>query len=84
MHLLQLRQDAWVKAINGIVDEETKLNLIKFQYICGRHFVSGQPAKLEDADNVDWLPTLHMNNKSIVQNTNNAVRIRNHSNCTQE
>ncbi len=28
--------------------------------ICSRHFISGKPAALEDQNNPDWLPTLHL------------------------
>ncbi len=28
--------------------------------ICSRHFISGKPAALEEENNPDWLPTLHL------------------------
>nr|XP_019558260.2 uncharacterized protein LOC109427210 isoform X1 [Aedes albopictus] len=28
--------------------------------ICGRHFVSGRPAKLDEPGSIDWVPTLHL------------------------
>ncbi|XP_053698291.1 zinc finger protein 470-like [Sabethes cyaneus] len=29
-------------------------------YVCGRHFVSGTPARVTDINDVDWVPTLNL------------------------
>jgi len=44
--------------------------------VCSRHFVSGKPAGLTNVNNLDWLPTLHMEHSKWSTGTqcNDTVR----------
>ncbi|XP_062535339.1 uncharacterized protein LOC134204542 [Armigeres subalbatus] len=37
----------------------------KWNYVCGRHFVSGKPARLNELNDVDWVPTKELPNVSL-------------------
>ncbi len=39
--------------------DETK-RVLKHAHICGRHFISGKPAKLMDVEDPDWCPSLFL------------------------
>uniref|UniRef100_A0A1Q3F4B1 Putative transcriptional repressor salm n=1 Tax=Culex tarsalis TaxID=7177 RepID=A0A1Q3F4B1_CULTA len=49
--LSQNRRRAWVGAV-GRPDVN-----VEYALVCSRHFVSGRPAKLEERESVDWIPT---------------------------
>jgi hypothetical protein len=53
------RPDLMVK-----VNKEKLISFLKYQCVCSKHFVSGKSAKLKDIDNIDWVPTLHMDAKT--------------------
>uniref|UniRef100_A0A8D8ADR6 Zinc finger protein 26 n=1 Tax=Culex pipiens TaxID=7175 RepID=A0A8D8ADR6_CULPI len=48
------RRAAWVKA--AAVAGRPDVN-VDYALVCSRHFVSGRPAKLEQVESVDWVPT---------------------------
>lgn len=51
------RRDGYLAAISR--DDLDVINQGKYR-ICSRHFISGQPAKLFDCTNPDWLPTINL------------------------
>ncbi|KAJ8963496.1 hypothetical protein NQ317_003891 [Molorchus minor] len=51
------RGESWVRALKRGNLSDTFLNNAR---ICANHFVSGEPAKLEDKDNPDWVPSVNM------------------------
>lgn len=51
------RRAAWVKA--AAVASRPDVN-VDYALVCSRHFVSGRPAKLEQVESVDWVPTRFM------------------------
>ncbi|XP_050500913.1 uncharacterized protein LOC126886507 [Diabrotica virgifera virgifera] len=60
IHLNELtvkRRKKWIRAIRRADLTESKL---KYQKVCSKHFIQGQPAKLEDVNDPDWIPTQNM------------------------
>ncbi|XP_050500898.1 uncharacterized protein LOC126880869 [Diabrotica virgifera virgifera] len=60
IHLKELtvkRRKKWIRAIRRADLTESKL---KYQKVCSKHFIQGQPAKLEDVNDPDWIPTQNM------------------------
>ena len=59
--LTTTRRETWILAISrGDTDYK---NVLQSERVCGRHFVSGSPAKHWDKHNVDWFPTLNLGKK---------------------
>ncbi|KAJ8919085.1 hypothetical protein NQ315_012070 [Exocentrus adspersus] len=66
------RRESWVRALNRGNLSET---FLKNARICENHFVSGEPAKLEDKDHPDWVPSVNMGYFTIkVQNKQSLNR----------
>ncbi|XP_044761286.1 uncharacterized protein LOC123318667 [Coccinella septempunctata] len=55
--LSQQRREAWRKALKRVDFHESAQ---KYARICSRHFITGEPAHLEDNANPDWVPNQHM------------------------
>ncbi|XP_053695689.1 zinc finger protein 62 homolog [Sabethes cyaneus] len=62
--LARMRLVAWNKYFS-----KKLFTLPKNRRICGRHFVSGQPAKLTDTKGVDWIPSLYLSNNATTVTT---------------
>lgn len=52
---MQQRRSEWLKVLM-LKDPPPHVR------VCGRHFVSGQPAALIDVHSKDWTPSLHLSN----------------------
>ncbi|KAG5867140.1 hypothetical protein JTB14_011347 [Gonioctena quinquepunctata] len=51
------RRECWVRALKRGNLSDT---FLKHARICADHFVSGEPAKLEDRERPDWVPSVNM------------------------
>ena len=56
--LTTTRREKWISAIS-----RGDKNVLQSERVCGRHFVSGSPAKHWDKHNIDWFPTLSLGKK---------------------
>ena len=57
LELSKRRRDGYLAAISR---EGLDVNNLGKYRICSRHFISGEPAKLFDCTNPDWLPTMNL------------------------
>ncbi|KAJ8929371.1 hypothetical protein NQ314_017952 [Rhamnusium bicolor] len=64
----------WVRSLKRGELSET---FLKNARICSNHFITGQPAELEDKDNPDWIPSQNVGYTSI--NTKDQEAIETHS-----
>ena len=55
------RRNRWIAAISR--DDINSKDVLQNERVCGRHFVSGQPAQNWDRFNVDWIPNLYLGKK---------------------
>ena len=55
------RRERWILAISR--DDTRTKEVLESERVCGRHFVSGKPARSWDKHNVDWKPTLNLGKK---------------------
>ena len=50
--------------------------MLKKESVCGRHFVSGRPAKNWDRHNIDWAPMLQLSKTSYREKDHEAAEKR--------
>lgn len=55
--LSEKRQNKWISAISR---QDFTDNILEHGRVCGKHFISGQAAKLWDRFNSDWVPTQNL------------------------
>ncbi len=58
--ILQLTTKHRASYLSAIQRLDLTQKIICNDRICSRHFISGKPAALEEENNPDWLPTLHL------------------------
>ena len=72
--LTTTRRERWISAISrGDTDHK---NVLQSERVCGRHFVSGSPAKHWDKHNVDWFPTLNLGKKEYRERNSKIAQER--------
>ncbi|XP_032798227.2 uncharacterized protein LOC116934913 isoform X2 [Daphnia magna] len=67
----QNRRKKWLE----IIDPLNKLDLSRTNLVCSKHFVSGSP--VDDCEDVDWVPSLMINDDNDIQENNEEVNASN-------
>ncbi|KAL1379581.1 hypothetical protein pipiens_014793 [Culex pipiens pipiens] len=57
LRIANCRRKLWHDAVFG---KDSARIALKNTKICGKHFVTGKPAKLTETSEVNWIPTLHL------------------------
>lgn len=60
-NLRKKRRTEWIKAISRGNAEEKQV--LESERVCGKHFVSGEPAPYWNTYHEDWAPTLNLGKK---------------------
>lgn len=63
--LTRERRTRWISAISR--GDTTTKGILDSERVCGLHFVSGSAAAVWDKYNVDWVPTINLGKKKIVE-----------------
>ena len=68
------RRERWISAISR--NDLKWKNVLESERVCGRHFVSGQPAQSWDRHSIGWVPTLNLGKKEYTTVDHKAVEAR--------
>ena len=60
--LSEERRNKWISAISR---EDLTDSILEHGRVCGKHFISGQAAKLWERYDPDWVPTQNLGHKKI-------------------